>query len=791
MSHQVRTYLVYSLLLVWVGLLAGSCWHFYTQAQSQLPGEFSEMPVGYGGNEWVTWENSADGVVAVQVHPLISGNGFLQNRYIQKGDVLRKLDYEDVYDAEVVNEIVAHASPGSVLLFQVERKTALGQGTRWENLFIENSFDPVFSFTQQRALWSLFPWMVILGTFLSLTSLLILYPILRPVLRTNWPLLGVVALAFGVFGTTLVRHLNLLVRTEYSQIESERVFIFVFALFVLTYSCIAMRSLLVSAAKWLILGAVAVGILWMVLLWQCLWGNAFGDFVPGVERFVLFFLLATVLTRLALSVLEKWRGRSWIDKVFHILSLLYVLPLFLDLFPGLGSVEPRETTLFFGLGAALIPMISSTASQLKFGRVSVVLTSSIQFIVFSGLVLLLYYLLRTTFQTLGLQFKYQNYLEVAVVVLLVLAVRGLYQAYEPRFRRYFILAQQEKRDRLDAFIARIPQYSSSRQLMDDLVEALRSYFGAGKVSLWMRHEESAGDAVDMAETQLVDVFGVLQTRQTHWAKNRQMTMEILPQAVEGPLSSSPYAFCSALGVNDEIYGLLLLGQKGRGVYNLDDLELISRTIQQTQLTLGVLHLLERERLLLQKNYEANLTALRSQINPHFLFNTLNTISALIHDAPDDAEVAVEKLAFIFRFTLKHSDRNFIAFGEEMTLVRTYLEIEQIRFGARLELKFDLDPKMMEVELPAFVVQTIVENAIKHGIARIIEKGVVRISSWREEGFFHCAIEDNGPGIDHAKIPTSTGLNNILTRLEQIYETKNLLYFQNTGQGTRVTIKIPL
>ncbi|HEX2900081.1 MAG TPA: histidine kinase, partial [Bacteroidia bacterium] len=207
-------------------------------------------------------------------------------------------------------------------------------------------------------------------------------------------------------------------------------------------------------------------------------------------------------------------------------------------------------------------------------------------------------------------------------------------------------------------------------------------------------------------------------------------------------------------------------------------------------TLGVLHLLEREKLLMQKNYEANLTALRSQINPHFLFNTLNTISALIHDDPDDAEVAVEKLAFIFRYTLKNSDKATVTLKDELSLVRTYLDIEKIRFGDRLQLQLDIDESLVEVSLPAFVIQTVVENCIKHGIAKIIGKGHVSIKVKPQGDLVCCEIEDNGPGIDQKRIFASTGLSNTHTRMSQIYGRDDLLTFENTGHGTKVTVLLP-
>ena len=184
-------------------------------------------------------------------------------------------------------------------------------------------------------------------------------------------------------------------------------------------------------------------------------------------------------------------------------------------------------------------------------------------------------------------------------------------------------------------------------------------------------------------------------------------------------------------------------------------------------------------------------ALRSQINPHFLFNTLNTISALVHDSPDLAEEAIEKLATIFRYTLEVSDQNFVSLAEEVRLVSTYLDIEKIRFGERLSIDIELDQSVRDVQVPAFVIQTLIENCIKHGVAKKVGKGIVRINAIAKDNMLVCQVYDNGPGIDPERVTKGTGLNNILARLENIYQIKNLLYFENTGNGTLVTLKIPL
>ncbi len=733
------------------------------------------------------------------VHPLIKGNSLLEGQYLQKGDILRKIDYQDIYDAKVVNHIVSKASPGKVLLFQVDRPGSLSGQNEWQNLLIEISVDPKFEFTENKTLWTLLPWILILGSFLSLVSLLIIFPIIKSRWRTTWPIFLVVLFSFLVFFTLLARHLNLLVSADLISTDTETIFVLTFLVLALLHGTVGVLSRITGNwMKLMVLPGLIVGGFFFSRVYQMLSQEASETASYLLEPFVLHFILSCVLTVLLLSVIEKWKGRSRIDKLFHLLSIGFTGTLFAfySTYPVVTKslwLEDNlfpEWPMFFTMGTILIPMISATASQLKFGRVSVVLTSSIQYLVFAGVALLLYYLLRSALLSLGIQFKYQSYLEISGLLLILLILRFFYQANEGRLRKYFVLAQQERRDRIDRFVARISQYTSSQTLLDDMVEAMADYFSAEKVVVWMKDEPGAGGSPRLDDEVLESIYASLQIKSLFWARNRQLASEGIPSEVEPPLLASPFDFANPITVNDEIYGLLLISRKNRGVYNLDDLEIISRIVQQTQLTQGVLHLLEREKLLMQKNYEANLTALRSQINPHFLFNTLNTISALIHDAPDDAEEAVEKLAFIFRYTLKTSSRNLVTLKEEMSLVRTYLEIEQIRFGARLEINYEFEPKMLEVELPAFVIQTIVENAIKHGIGKIMGKGIVSISAYLKDGFMECTIEDNGPGIDHSKITTSTGLNNITTRLEQIYQTKNLLYFENTGNGTRVTIKIP-
>src|SRR5262249_46522754 len=130
----------------------------------------------------------------------------------------------------------------------------------------------------------------------------------------------------------------------------------------------------------------------------------------------------------------------------------------------------------------------------------------------------------------------------------------------------------------------------------------------------------------------------------------------------------------------------------------------------------------REARLRQLLAEANLKALRAQLNPHFLFNTLNTILDLIGSEPEKAETMTERLADVFRHIMVRTERNMITVGEEIDFLRKYLEIEGVRFGDRLVASFDLDPRMAEEPIPSLILQPLVENAIKHGLARKVGTG---------------------------------------------------------------------
>ena len=203
---------------------------------------------------------------------------------------------------------------------------------------------------------------------------------------------------------------------------------------------------------------------------------------------------------------------------------------------------------------------------------------------------------------------------------------------------------------------------------------------------------------------------------------------------------------------------------------------------------------ERERLeerLRVMATEAELKALKAQINPHFFFNTLNTIAALIPSDPALAEVSVERLAQMFRYALAGSERGQVSLEEELAFVDDYLEIERARFGERMQITREIDSRALSTPVPSLILQPLVENAVKHGHdddGRIALD--IRVEAVGSEATI--AISDKGPGM-----PTGFqigngpgyGLRNVDERLRKTYG-RGLEIQKNASHGTTVIIKIP-
>jgi len=205
---------------------------------------------------------------------------------------------------------------------------------------------------------------------------------------------------------------------------------------------------------------------------------------------------------------------------------------------------------------------------------------------------------------------------------------------------------------------------------------------------------------------------------------------------------------------------------------------------------------EQERLLLR----ARMTALQNQINPHFLFNTLNSVSSLVRIAPDTARELIIKLASILR-RLLHSSDAFVPLHDEVDFIDNYLDIEVVRFGRdKLRVVKELDPSSLDVMVPSMLLQPLVENSIKHGLSSKIDGGSIYLRSQLSDSHVTIEVEDDGVGMGSAQLlerpmaigQGGIGMANVAERLKVLYgEDARMTVDSRDGKGTLVRLRLPV
>jgi signal transduction histidine kinase len=195
-------------------------------------------------------------------------------------------------------------------------------------------------------------------------------------------------------------------------------------------------------------------------------------------------------------------------------------------------------------------------------------------------------------------------------------------------------------------------------------------------------------------------------------------------------------------------------------------------------------------------YDAQLKALHYQINPHFLFNTLNAISTLVLERRNEqAENMLMRLAGFLRYSLDRQPNEFAALSDELEAQRKYLEIEQTRFDDKLQVRFTVEPGLENARLPSLILQPILENAIKYAITPRTEGGVIEVSARRDGDTLRITVEDDGPGLPPEGAPRrrrGVGLANARERLDLVYgERAGLIARNREPHGCRVEIWLPL
>ncbi|HEX7123139.1 MAG TPA: histidine kinase, partial [Gemmatimonadaceae bacterium] len=187
---------------------------------------------------------------------------------------------------------------------------------------------------------------------------------------------------------------------------------------------------------------------------------------------------------------------------------------------------------------------------------------------------------------------------------------------------------------------------------------------------------------------------------------------------------------------------------------------------------------------------ARLQALQAQLNPHFLFNALNTVASLVRTNPVRAERTVEQLALVLRRTLTHSANPFTTLHDEADYVRAYLAVEQERWGDDLHVTWELAADTLDVLLPSMTLQTLVENALKHGVGQRLDGGAVTIASTRVADTVELTVSDDGPGFDPGW-REGTGLANLRQRLAALGRGRaELKVTTSEGTGATICVRLP-
>lgn len=186
---------------------------------------------------------------------------------------------------------------------------------------------------------------------------------------------------------------------------------------------------------------------------------------------------------------------------------------------------------------------------------------------------------------------------------------------------------------------------------------------------------------------------------------------------------------------------------------------------------------------------AQLAALQARLSPHFLFNALNTVASLIRTDPRGAERATEDLANVLRATLERAVERMGTVRDEVAYVRSYLELEQQRFGARLRVEWAIDPAVEDCPLPPLILQPLVENALHHGVAARLEGATIRVTAAESAGTLAISVDDDGPGFPAAH-EEGTGLGNLRQRLASLYGSEASLAIDRGAPGGHVRVGIP-
>jgi K+-sensing histidine kinase KdpD len=344
---------------------------------------------------------------------------------------------------------------------------------------------------------------------------------------------------------------------------------------------------------------------------------------------------------------------------------------------------------------------------------------------------------------------------------------------------------------LAEFNEKLRRVTDEKSLLAATLETLREAFAAEPVRFLAASDELVAKLGRIFEAQKAEVL----TRG-----------QINDESLEAEMANHRAEIALAVYAKAELAGLILIGHRAYGQsYLSEELRLLQTISTEISRALENLRLHEARR---QQSIEeeelrklvaqSELMALRAQINPHFFFNALNSVASLIVEDPPRAEQLIENLAELFRHAFKPNSEGIQHWplAQELELIETYVAVEQVRLGGKMQFRKFVVPEALQVKIPALTIQPLIENAIKHGIGRRNEGGAITLSATVRDGRLSISVADTGVGIASGEmrdlLTRGVGLSNVNNRLTKLYgEAAKLKVDSAPGQGATVSFAVPL
>ncbi len=786
------------------------------------------------GFDWVRWQDRDGEIVAVFVDP----RGTAYQAGLREGATLFQLAFQQYFSAEDIKRVIER-SCGTTLTYEV---TQDDEDRQFE---ITISRYPAFLYPLSHTLWLASGWGYALVTFLHVLALLIVVPLAGRSRRALSSSILIGAALVWV-GGTFVRFLVVAVAGPPELASQTLGELFTILTLVslagwLLFPVLLLRHILVDADAvrravkgWRLAMYAPPTLLGVTVIVATIRGSL-GPIPPeALTTPILFYVCIYVVAATGLMLMAPtvravpdaehpapgWsRAGSAIVFLLALVGALFVYGALPDLTGENDAAAGSIIVLLQLFSVAPVSLVS--LASLRYGRFSYVLTRGFGYAAALGLIFFAFVGGLAVIETISPPEERRNLVLLGtwVVVLLVIVdrlARPLRNILGDRFRT----DRERARQKLNQFGDRVRTILDAERLAHESVLTIGEALDIRSAVLFLRagmgsSEEHWVQATFKPEppfftrAELAGIWSQLQEEDRVWSANSELNESRLPEEDEAILRNFGVALAVPVSSGrGEPVGVLVLGRKAhrRSVYNLEDVEMLKALCGQLAVASERLGLIEREKALVRESAEAQLAALRAQINPHFLFNALNTIAALITEKPEEAEDTVQQLAGLFRYVLQTGSRTFVPLSEELRLVSQYLRIERARFGDKLLVEEAWDHELDHVSVPAFAVQTLVENAVKHGIERKRGGGVIRLSSKRgEDGAVEITVSDTGVGIPalFADISDSSteaepapaffgiGLRNVADRLEQHYGRADLLEMtSDPDRGTVVRLTLP-